>query len=118
MLAFGGLRINLRKNMAKTRCFFANMTFKTHLCDSNHKKRRQKSSTIPSQRINGASSIGKPIDVYLILKRRRSMKITCDKTFSLTTSLVTSGACLTFALALIQQSALPPVPSVECGLFA
>jgi len=46
------------------------------------------------------------------------MKITCDKTFSLTTSLVTSGACLTFALALIQQSALPPVPSVECGLFA
>jgi len=118
MLAFGGHRINLRKNMAKTRCFYANMGFKTHLCDSNHKKRRQKSSTILSQRINGASSIGKPIDVYLILKRRRSMKITCDKTFSLTTSLVASGDHPSFGLVLIQQSALSPVRSVECGLFA
>jgi hypothetical protein len=94
------------------------MTFKTHLCDSNHKKRRQKSSTIPSQQINGASSIGKPIDVYLILKRRRPMKITCDKTFSLTTSLVMSGDILTFVPRRIQQSALPAVLSVECGLFA
>jgi hypothetical protein len=118
MLAFGGLRINLRKNMAKTRCFYANMGFKTHLCDSNHRKRRQKSSTIPSHRINGASSIGKPIDVYLIVKRRRSMKITCDKTFSFTTSLVTAGANFTYSLSLILQSSLPPVRSVECGLFA
>ena len=46
------------------------------------------------------------------------MKITCDKTFSLTTSLVMSGDILTFASARIQQSALLAVPSVECGLFA
>ena len=57
-LAFGGLRNNLNENMTKTRCFFTNMTFKTHLCDSNHKKRRQKSSTIPSLRINRPSLLG------------------------------------------------------------
>ena len=46
------------------------------------------------------------------------MKITCDKTFSLTTSLVASGDHPSFGLVLIQQSALSPVRSVECGLFA
>ena len=46
------------------------------------------------------------------------MKNSCDKTFRLTTSLVMSGGILAFAQARIQQSALPTVPSVECGLFA
>ena len=46
------------------------------------------------------------------------MKITCDKTFSLTRSLVTAGANFTYSLSLILQSSLPPVRSVECGLFA
>jgi hypothetical protein len=49
-----------RKNISKTRCFFANKRFHASLCDSNHKKRRQKSSTIPSQRINGCSLLGFP----------------------------------------------------------
>ena len=31
----------------KTRCFFANMCFRYVLCDSNHKKTGQNSSTIP-----------------------------------------------------------------------
>ena len=42
----------------KTRCFFANMGFHAGVCDSNHKKRLQKSSTIPSQRINGLPLLG------------------------------------------------------------
>jgi hypothetical protein len=37
----------------KTRCFFANMCFRYVLCDSNHKKTAQKSSTITSQQIYG-----------------------------------------------------------------
>ena len=114
-LAFGGFRINLNENMTKTRCFFTNITFKTHLCDSNHKKRRQKSSTIPSQRINGPSLLGKPFNVYLILKRTKPMKNFCHKTFRLTTSLASSVKPLQ---ACNPQSALTPVRSVECGLFA
>lgn len=50
----------MRKNQPKSRCFFANKRFHAVLCDSNHKKRRQKSSTIPSQRINGCSLLGFP----------------------------------------------------------
>ena len=46
------------------------------------------------------------------------MKSSCDKTFTLTTILVNSITNLTIAQELIQQSALPPVLSVECGLFA
>ena len=48
------------KNHPKPRCFFANMRFRVLVCDSNHKKRRQKSSTIPSQRINGCSLLEFP----------------------------------------------------------
>jgi hypothetical protein len=48
------------KKHEKSRCFFANMQFHECLCDSNHKKRRQKSSTIPSQRINGLPLLGNP----------------------------------------------------------
>jgi hypothetical protein len=61
-----------------------------------------------------ASSFGKPIDVYLILKRKKQMKNSCDKTFRLTTSLV--AKC--FPQACIPQSALATVRSVECGLLA
>ena len=43
----------LIKKHPKTRCFFANKRFHASVCDSNHKKRSNKSSTIPSQRING-----------------------------------------------------------------
>jgi hypothetical protein len=50
----------MRKNISKTRCFFANKRFREGLCDSNHKKRRQKSSILPSQRINGRSLLGFP----------------------------------------------------------
>jgi hypothetical protein len=71
----------ISKNALKTRCFFANMCFRYVLCDSNHKKTAQKSSTIPSQQIYELKN-------------------------------------LTFAPYLIQQSALPPVHSVECGLSA
>ena len=46
------------KKHEKSRCFFANMPFHECLCDSNHKKRRQKSSTIPSQRTNGLPLLG------------------------------------------------------------
>ena len=46
------------------------------------------------------------------------MKITCDKTLSLTTSAATSGDTISFTQACIVQSALTSVPSVECGLFA
>jgi hypothetical protein len=46
------------------------------------------------------------------------MKSSCDKALILITSLVNSVINLTFAPELIQQSALPPVLSVECGLFA
>ena len=43
------------------------------------------------------------------------MKSFCDKTFSLTTSLM--AFVVTFK-AFTPQSALTPVRSVECGLFA
>ncbi len=46
------------------------------------------------------------------------MKSYCDKILLLTTSLVNSITNLTFAPELIRQSALPPVLSIECGLFA
>jgi hypothetical protein len=46
------------------------------------------------------------------------MKITFDKTFSLITSAATSGDTISFTQACILQSALTPVRSVECGLFA
>ena len=42
----------------KTRCFFAKKCFRYGLCDSNHKKPAHKSSTIPSQRINGLPLLG------------------------------------------------------------
>jgi len=40
--------IEIAQNAPKTRCFFANMCFRYVLCDSNHKKTGEKSSTIPS----------------------------------------------------------------------
>jgi len=43
------------------------------------------------------------------------MKSSCDKTFTLTTSLVSLGKTTT---ACTVQSGLTPVRSVECGLFA
>ena len=45
---------------SKTRCFFANMRFRALVCDSNHKKLREKSSTITSQQINGCSLLESP----------------------------------------------------------
>ena len=54
--------------MTKTRCFFANMPFHDHLCDSNHKKRLKKSSTIPSQQIYGLPLLGIPFVFILLLK--------------------------------------------------
>ena len=46
------------ENTPKTRCFFANKCFRYAPCDSNHKKQGHKSSTIPSQRINGLPLLG------------------------------------------------------------
>jgi len=43
------------KNLSKLRCFFANKRFRELVCDSNHKKRCQKSPILPSQRTNGCS---------------------------------------------------------------
>jgi len=40
--------IEIAQNALKTRCFFANICFRYVLCDSNHKKTGEKSSTIPS----------------------------------------------------------------------
>jgi len=48
------------KKHEKSRCFFANMLIHECLCDSNHKKRLKKSSTIPSQRKNGLPLLGNP----------------------------------------------------------
>ena len=42
----------------KTRCFFANLYFRESVCDSNHKNRFQKSSTIPLTAHKWASTIG------------------------------------------------------------
>jgi hypothetical protein len=93
----------------KTRCFFANMCFRYVLCDSNHKKTGEKSPTIPKLLKNGLPLLGKSVDVYLNLKRRKPMKNSCDKTFIFTTSSLLAPAV---------QSALETVRSVECGLFA
>ena len=101
--------IEIAQNATKTRCFFANMCFRYVLCDSNHKKTGEKSPTIPSLQKKWASSIGKTCYVYLILKRRKPMKNSYDKTFMLTTSSLLAPAV---------QSALETVRSVECGLFA
>jgi len=49
---------NFLENRLKTRCFFAKKCFRYGLCDSNHKKPAHKSSTIPSQRINGLPLLG------------------------------------------------------------
>ena len=92
----------------KTRCFFANLYFRESVCDSNHKKRFQKSSTIPSQRINGLP----PLETHLCLinfEKETSMTNRFDQTFMLTTSKKQAPTV---------QSALTPVRSVECGLFA
>ena len=51
---------NFLENRLKTRCFFAKKCFRYGLCDSNHKKPAHKSSTIPSQRINGLPLLGNP----------------------------------------------------------
>ena len=101
--------IEIAQNATKTRCFFANMCFRFVLCDSNHKKSGEKSPTIPSLQKNGLPLLGKPVNVYLILKRRKPMKNSCDKTFIFTTSSLLAPAV---------QSALETVRSVECGLFA
>ena len=53
MVEFDGFKTEMSKNMAKTRCFFANKRIRARVCDSNHKKRLRKSSTISSPRING-----------------------------------------------------------------
>ena len=39
----------ITKNVIEARCFFANMCFRYVLCDSNHKKTVENSSTIPNQ---------------------------------------------------------------------
>ncbi len=101
----------ISKNALKTRCFFANMCFRYVLCDSNHKKTAQKSSTIPSQQIYGLTLLREPLMFNYFLKRRKSMKCSYDKTFTLTTSNLQAPTV---------QSALgiSLVRSVECGLFA
>ena len=101
----------ISKNALKTRCFFANMCFRYVLCDSNHKKTAQNSSTIPFTANLWAHSMGEPLMFNYFLKRRKSMKCSYDKTFTLTTSQLQ---------ALAAQSALGffLVRSVECGLFA
>jgi len=48
------------KNHSKSCCFFANKRFRELVCDSNHKKRSQKSSILPSHRINECSLLGIP----------------------------------------------------------
>jgi hypothetical protein len=99
----------------KTRCFFANLYFRESVCDSNHKKRFQKSSTIPTQRINGLP----PLETHLCLinfEKETSMTNCFDQTFMLTTSFVVKTAKNSEAR--IPQSALATVRSVECGLFA
>ena len=68
--------------------------------------------------------MGDPLMFNHFLKRRKSMKCSYDKTFTLTTSLVIARSVaekqqndvLTKAHAV--QSALETVRSVECGLFA
>ncbi len=50
--------IEIAENAPKTRCFFANICFRYVLCDSNHKKTGEKSSTIPSPLINGLPLLG------------------------------------------------------------
>jgi len=50
--------IEIAQNTLKTRCFFANICFRYVLCDSNHKKTGEKSSTIPSLQINGLPLLG------------------------------------------------------------
>ena len=49
---------NFLEKRLKTRCFFAKKCFRYAPCDSNHKKLAHKSSTIPSQRINGLPLLG------------------------------------------------------------
>ncbi len=49
-----GKTARIREN---TRCFFANISFHAGVCDSNHKKRLQKSSTIPTAPIFKAHSM-------------------------------------------------------------
>ena len=53
--------IEMKQNTLKARCFFANMRFRYVLCDSNHKKTGEKSSTIPSPLINGLPLLGNPL---------------------------------------------------------
>ena len=48
----------IAQNALKTRCFFANMCFRYVLCDSNHKKTGEKSSTIPSPQFNEFPLLG------------------------------------------------------------
>ena len=56
--------IEMAKNKLKTRCFFANIRFRYVLCDSNHKKTDEKSSTIASPLNNGLPILVNPL-MYL-----------------------------------------------------
>ena len=104
----------IAQNCEKPCCFFANMCFHAGVCDSNHKKCMQKSSTIPSRRTGELLLLGKLVCEYLNLKRSESMKKSFDRAILLTTSLVSNR----LPQACILQSALTSVRSVECGLFA
>ena len=53
--------IEIAQNALKTRCFFANICFRYVLCDSNHKKTGEKSSTILSPPINGLPLLENPL---------------------------------------------------------
>ena len=67
--------------------------------------------------------MGAPVYFYLTLKRRKSMKKSYGQTFMLTISNNCANFCNVFNIhnnsqACIFQSALTPVRSDECGLFA
>jgi hypothetical protein len=60
--------IELIKKHLKARCFFANKRFHALVCDSNHKKRQGKSSTIASLCVNGFSLLESSSIFLLIVK--------------------------------------------------
>ena len=64
-----------RKSQPKSRCFFTNKRFHAGLCDSNHKKRRQKSFTIPSRCANGFLCLEIPICIFNFYKERVNEKV-------------------------------------------
>ena len=63
--------IELIKKHQETRCFFANKRFHACVCDSNHKKRQGKSSTIASLFVNGLSLL-ESLSMFLLIIKGKS----------------------------------------------